>query len=85
MRKQTKRIISIMIIFTLFIGLLIQGTKVNAVEENCEVNLTNLTYTINGETSNIKKYTQDEFNEFVTAFNEKSLPIIFIPEFLPAG
>ena len=49
------------------------------------IDLTELTYTTNGTQSNIKIYTQDQFNEFLEDYENGNLPAIYVTEFLFDG
>lgn len=53
--------------------------------ECIKINLTNLTYQKNSKEKNIKKYTQDDFSDFVDDFENNKLPNIYITEFLFDG
>lgn len=59
----------------------------NAVETipNYNVDLTNLTITSNGTKSELKTYTQDDFQTFLSDYNTKSLPAVYVTEFLFDG
>lgn len=59
----------------------------NAVETSADykVDLTNLTLTANGTKSDLKTYTQDDFQTFLTDYNSKSLPAVYVTEFLFDG
>ena len=59
----------------------------NAVETSSDykVDLTNLTLTANGTKSDLKTYTQDDFQTFLTDYNSKSLPAVYVTEFLFDG
>ena len=50
-----------------------------------KVNLSDLTYTSNGTTSELKKYTQDDFEAFLSDYNSGSLPTVYVTEFLFDG
>ena len=83
--SKINKIISIFIILVLMIIIML-NTKVSyANSSDCEVDLTNLKYTINGTESSIKNYTQDEYDEFVTDFNNNNLAEIYTTEFLYDG
>lgn len=79
-------------LFTIFIIMVFCLTTLNitipiveAANLEIDVDLTNLTYTVDGETNEIKTYSQDEFEQFVIDFNSNSLPEIYITKFLYDG
>lgn len=75
-------IIILMLFTTLNIG---AGTQVQATTTDFTVNLSDLTYTSEGKTENLKKYTQTDFEEFLSDYNSKNLPQIYLTEFLFDG
>lgn len=53
---------------------------------NYKVNLSDFsTYTVAGVQTNLKTYTQDDFEEFMADYNSGSLPAIYVTEFLFDG
>ena len=81
MTRLSKITIIVLIITILFI--IIQ--KVYAADTDCEVDLTNLKYIVNGIENSIKNYTQDDYDQFVSDFSANSLPIIYTTDFLYDG
>lgn len=79
------KIIIILIICCFIIMVMQNAPIVFSTTTDCEVDLTNLKYTIKGIESNIKNYTQDEFEKFVIDFNNGNLPEIYTTEFLYDG
>ena len=76
----------ITIILTMFAMLQISNITFAASESaDCYVNLTNLTYKINDTEKEITNYTQDQFDEFVSAYTANKLPEIYTTEFLYDG
>ena len=49
------------------------------------INLTDLTYQENDNTSKLKVYTQNEFNDFLNDYSNNNLPDVYITEFLFDG
>lgn len=62
-----------------------QSSSGEAIIETSKVDLTNLKMTIGEKTSELKKYTVDDFSSFVEDYNNNSLPEIYITEFLFDG
>ena len=84
MKNEVKKNISLLIIFMLFF----QTMPIIVLADEtakCEVDLTNLKYKINGTENNIKNYTQDDIEQFISDYNSKSLPEIYTTEFLYDG
>ena len=50
-----------------------------------KVDITNLTYTVDGATENIKTYKLDDYDTFVSDFNNNKLPDIYVTYFLFDG
>ena len=61
--------ISIFIILVLMFAIMQNVMIVYAATSDFEVNLTSLKYTVNGTENSIKNYTQDDYVEFITDFN----------------
>lgn len=81
MTRLSKITIIVLIITILFIII----PKVYAADTDCEVDLTNLKYIVNGIENSIKNYTQDDYDQFVSDFSANSLPIIYTTDFLYDG
>ena len=75
-------IIILMLFTTLNIGVI---TQVQAATTDFTVNLSDLTYTSEGKTESLKKYTQTDFEQFLSDYNSKNLPQIYVTEFLFDG
>ena len=78
-------ILTILIIVTTYMAFINLKVSYAVDAFDCIVDLTNLKYTANGTETEITNYTQDQFNEFVTAYNTGSLPPIYTTEFLYDG
>ena len=84
MKKLKYFIIPLMLCVLMITGC---GKKQAKVEKNTsfKVDLTNLTLTINNSSNEIKKYTVDDYDEFLDQFNHGKLPEIYLTEFLFDG
>ena len=84
-----KKFISVLIIIMLILMSIQNTLSVFATSDsdtvNIYVDLTSLKTTVNETTEEIKAYTQDEFDTFVSDFNSNNLPEIYITEFLYDG
>ena len=86
MKTKLLKLVSVVTIILLAITTL-NFKEINAAEITADykVDLSNLTYTSNGTTSELKKYTQDDFETFLSDYNSKSLPVVYVTEFLFDG
>ena len=86
MRKA--KIISVLlscILVVLIVIILLPNKEKKEISIDYKVNLTDLTYQKNDNTSKLKVYTQDEFNEFLNDYSNKNLPDVYVTEFLFDG
>lgn len=79
------RSISIITIFVLIITLFNANISNAADEGDYKVNLTDLTYTVNGNTDKLKVYSQSDFDTFLSDYNSGNLPEVYVTEFLFDG
>lgn len=75
--------------FVLYLMKNTNSTSINTIisekSTDVKVNLSDLSMVIDGEESEIKTYTQDDFEQFVSDFNSNNLPEIYVTEFLYDG
>ena len=85
--KKLKKAVSLILILMLLFIISQNSLVVFASDEiDCEVDLTNLKYTIISGTENeITTYAQDDYEQFVIDFASNNLPEIYITEFLYDG
>ena len=65
--------------------ILFLGKKTLEKSSDYLINLTELTYQENDNTSKLKVYTQNEFNDFLNDYSNNNLPDVYITEFLFDG
>nr|MBP3258944.1 carbohydrate-binding domain-containing protein [Bacilli bacterium] len=83
--KKGKIIVLIIFILSVIILGIILFLKINKKDSSVLVNLTDLTYTINNKIQNIKKYSAEDFDVFYNDYENKSLPEIYLTEFVFDG
>ena len=82
--KKSKILIGLIIIVICITA--INWSVSNASEDSkCFVDLTNLKLEVNGTESDIIRYTQDDYEQFLSDYNSGNLPEIYITEFLYDG
>ena len=86
MKKNKKNIIILSVIAVVLILIIIALIVINKnVLNTTKVDLTNLTYKDGKETEDIKKYTGDDFQDFLEDYQNNKLPSIYVTEFLFDG
>ena len=81
-----KKVLSILTVIFVCLSMLNLNIALAAnVTADVTVDLSNLTYTANGNENSIKVYTLEDFNQFVSDYNSGSLPEIYVTEFLFDG
>lgn len=84
MKKKLLFIVIFMIIVIVSIILLLSKRTLEKSSDYL-INLTDLTYQENDNTSKLKVYTQNEFNDFFNDYSNNNLPDVYITEFLFDG
>jgi len=80
--KKISRIVSFFIIVSMILNFnIVFATDSRSIS----INLDNLSYTENGAENEIVKYTQEDFDSFVSAYNAGSLPSVYVTEFIFDG
>lgn len=77
--------VSVLIIIAICMSLFNLSTVYAAEATDYKVDLSNLTYEAGGTKTEIKKYTQDDFETFLADYNSGNLPEIYVTEFLFDG
>ena len=79
------KIVSILTIILLLVSIVKLPLSKATETIDTEVNLSKLTYTVNGAEKEITKYSQDDFEKFLEDYTSGSLPEIYVTEFLFDG
>lgn len=82
---KVKKIVSILIIFSLVLSMVTLPKAYAAETADYKVNLSNLTYSVGGTEEELTKYTQDDFDKFLSDYNSGNLPELYVTEFLFDG
>lgn len=82
---KVKKIVSILIIFSLVLSMVTLPKAYAAETADYKVNLSNLTYSVGGTEAELTKYTQDDFDKFLSDYNSGNLPELYVTEFLFDG
>ena len=82
---KVKKIVSILIIFSLVLSMVTLPKAYAAETAEYKVNLSNLTYSVGGTEAELTKYTQDDFDKFLSDYNSGNLPELYVTEFLFDG
>ena len=86
MRKtRLTKLIGIFIIISLFLSIIKLPNTYAEENTNNVVNLSKLTYTSDGKETELKRYTQEEFEAFVEDYKTGNLPEVYVTEFLFDG
>ena len=79
------KVISLLTIIMLVMSIISLPISNAAETADIKVDLTNLKYTANGTETEIKTYTQDDFETFLSDYNNGNLPEIYVTQFLFDG
>ena len=82
---KVKKIVSILIIFSLVLSMVTLPKAYAAETADYKVDLSNLTYSVGGTEEELTKYTQDDFDKFLSDYNSGNLPELYVTEFLFDG
>ena len=85
MKRKIIKILGMLTIILITISIISMPNSNAAETADIKVNLTNLTYTKNGNEAELKIYTQDDFNTFLVDYNNKNLPEVYVTKFLFDG
>lgn len=79
------KIVRILTIILLIVSTIKLSISNAAETVDTNVDLSKLTYTVNGTETEITEYSQDDFEKFLEAYEAGSLPEIYVTEFLFDG
>ena len=86
MKLKLLKVLSItMVLLLIMVSFNLKTSSAAEIQADYKVNLEDLTYTVNQSTVELKKYTQDDFETFLSDYNSGKLPEIYVTEFLFDG